>query len=110
MALIERRYSSENKDSIPDAHEIFHPRGVPVCQTNAAVTGGAADGLGIVRTVDADAGLVQTHPKDANEVIRTWWKIVIVFRAHTVIEHPFIIAEPWPNVYAENLPGAHWRR
>ena len=76
--------SLENKDSISYAYEVFHARGIPVCQPNAAVTGGAADGFGIVRAVDADAGLVQTHPKDANEVIRTRWKIVKVFRAYTV--------------------------
>src|SRR4029434_10942664 len=33
-----------------------------------------------------------------------------VFTAHTVIEHSFVIAEPRPNVCAENLPSAHWRR
>src|SRR5213076_1821247 len=58
---------SENENSIPYTYEIFHARSIPVRQANAAVTGGAADGFGIVRAVNPDAGLVQTHPKDANE-------------------------------------------
>src|SRR5205807_1867534 len=101
---------SENENSIPYTYEVFHARGVPVRQANAAVTGGAADCLGIVGAVNADAGLVQTHPKNANEIVRAWWKIVIVFRAHTVIEHAFIVTEPRPDICAENFPSAHRRR
>ena len=52
----------ENEHGIADANQIFHPRGVPVGQANAAVTGGAADCLGIIRTVNTDAGLIQAHP------------------------------------------------
>src|SRR5205823_10149153 len=100
----------ENKDSVPYTYEVFHAGGVPVRQANAAMTGGAADCLRIVGAVNADAGLVQTHPKDANEVVRAWWKIVIVFRAHAVVEHAFIVAEPRPDIRTQNLPGAHRRR
>src|SRR5947207_9879515 len=74
------------------------------------MTGSAADCLGIVRAVNTDARLVQAHPENTDEIVRAWWKIVIVFRAHTVIEHPFVIAEPRPDVCAENLPRAHWSR
>src|SRR5437899_6479334 len=101
---------SENENSIPYTYEVFHARSIPVRQANATMTGGAADCLGIVSAVNADAGLVQTHPKNANEIIRAWRKIVVVFRAHAVVEHAFIVAEPRPNIRAENLPSAHWRR
>src|SRR5436305_3824208 len=101
---------SENENSIPYTYEIFHARSIPVRQANATVTGSAADGFGIVRAVNPDAGLVQTHPKNANEIVRTWWKVVIVFRAHAVVEHAFIVAEPRPDIRTENLPGAHRRR
>src|SRR2546423_1345576 len=101
---------SENENSIPYTYEVFHARSIPVRQANATMTGGAADCLGIVGAVNADAGLVQTHPKNTNEIVWTWWKIVIVFCAHAVVEHAFIVAEPRPNIRAENLPSAHWRR
>src|SRR4029434_3026469 len=89
----------ENKDSIPYAYEVFHARSIPVCQANAAVTGGAPDGFGIVRAVNADARLVQTHPENPDEIVRTRRKIVIIFSAHTVIEHSFIVAAPVLDLY-----------
>src|SRR6266478_3176789 len=97
---------SENKDSIPYTYEVFHARSIPVRQANATMTGGAADCLGIVGAVNADAGLVQTHPKNANEIVRTWWKVVIVFCSHAVVEYAFIVAEPRPDIRTENLPCA----
>src|SRR5437773_12489504 len=48
--------------------------------------------------------------KTAYEIVRTWWKVVIVFGAHAVVEHAFIVAEPRPDIGTENLPGAHRRR
>jgi hypothetical protein len=56
----------ENEDGVADTDEVFHARGIPVRKANAAVTRGASDCLGIVRAVNPDAGLVQTHPKNAN--------------------------------------------
>src|SRR5437764_13251112 len=88
----------ENKDSIPYTYEVFHAGGVPVRQANAAVTGGAADCLRIVGAVNADAGLVQTHPKDANEAVRAGWKIVIVLRAHADVEHALYLADPRTDI------------
>src|SRR5205823_2219115 len=58
---------------------------------------------------NADTRLVQAHPKNADEIIRTWRKVVIVLSAHTIIEHPFIVTEPRPNVRSENFPCAHRR-
>ena len=48
----------EDEDGIADANEVFHTRGVPVCQANTAMAGGTANCLGIVRPVNANAGLV----------------------------------------------------
>src|SRR5438552_17440218 len=101
---------SENKNGIPYTYEIFHARSIPVCQANAAVTGCAADGFGIVRAVNSDAGLVQSHPKDANEIVRTRWQVVMVLGAHAVLEHPFIVAEPRPDIGTAHLPAAPRRR
>src|SRR5213076_2756861 len=101
---------SENENSIPYTYEIFHARSIPVRQANAAVTGGAADGFGIVRVVNLDAGFFFFKQKTAYEIVRTWWKVVIVFGAHAVVEHAFIVAEPRPDIGTENLPGAHRRR
>ena len=61
---------SKNDDRVADADEVFDARGVPVGQADAAVASGTADGLRIVRAVDADAGLVQAHPENAYEIIR----------------------------------------
>src|SRR5919108_5140099 len=44
----------ENDHRIPDAHEILYARGVPIREANAAVTRGTANGLRIVRAVNAD--------------------------------------------------------
>src|SRR5438876_3606791 len=105
-----RSPGSENDDSIAYTHEVFHARSVPVRQPNAAVTCGAADCLWIVRAVNADARFVQAHPQDPNEVVWARWEVVIVFRAHTIVEHAFIVAKPRPNARAENFPRAHRRR
>jgi hypothetical protein len=61
---------SKNDDRVAHADEVFDARSVPVGQADAAVAGGAADRLRIVRAVDADAGLVQAHPKNTYEIIR----------------------------------------
>src|SRR4029077_10557900 len=61
---------SENYHSIANAHQVLHARGVPVREANATVTCGTADCLGIVRAMNTNARLVQTHPKNADEVVR----------------------------------------
>src|SRR4030095_6148706 len=57
------RSALENDHRIPDAHQLFDSRSIPVGQTNTAVTRGTADRLGIVRAMNADAGLIQAHPE-----------------------------------------------
>ena len=52
----------ENDDGIPDAHEVFHARGVPVGQANTAVARSAANRLRIIRAVNTDSRFVQAHP------------------------------------------------
>src|SRR3982074_1389606 len=47
--------SLENNHCVSDAHEIFHARGVPVCEANTTVTCSPSYGLRIVRAVNADA-------------------------------------------------------
>src|SRR5216684_3209549 len=81
MARFESGQASENNDRIADADEIFESRGVPVRETNATVTGGAADRLRIIRAVDPDAGFVQAHPNYTDEIVRAGRKIVIILRA-----------------------------
>src|SRR5438046_9288276 len=66
---------SENKNGIPYTYEIFHASRIPVCQANAAVTVCAAAGFAIVRGVNSDAGLVQTHPRHTPESLRTRWPV-----------------------------------
>ena len=52
----------KNHNGIANADEILQSSRIPVRQANAAVTGGPADGLGIIGSVNADPGLVQGHP------------------------------------------------
>src|SRR6266487_146914 len=68
--VADNAFHLKNEDCIADADEVFHPRGVPVCQANAAVTGGTANCLRIVRAVNADARLVQPHPENTYEIVR----------------------------------------
>ncbi len=105
-----RPYHLENDHGIPGAHKILHSRGVPVGEANTTVARGAANGLGIIRAVNADAGFVQAHPENADQIVRAGRKIVKIFRAHTVIKHAFVIPEPRPNGHTENFPCAHRRR
>src|SRR5438094_10415223 len=58
---------SENKNGIHYTYEIFHARSIPVCQAHAAVTGCAADGIGIVRAVLSDAARVYSHHRYDND-------------------------------------------
>src|SRR6266481_3419902 len=97
---------SKNDHRISDAHQVLYSRGVPVCQTNATVTRSAANCLGIIRAVNADARFVQAHPENADQIVRPRREVVVVLGAHAIVEHPFIIAEPWPNTRAENFPYA----
>src|SRR5260370_20262383 len=62
---------SENDNGVANADEVFDARGVPVGQSNTAVTCGPTYGLRIVRSVDTDARFVQAHPENADEVVRT---------------------------------------
>src|SRR5439155_15461868 len=95
---------------VPYANEIFHARGVPVCEANTTVACGAANCLGIIRPVNADAWFIQPHPENAHQVVRARWEIVIVLSAHTVVQHAFIVTEPWPDSRPQNFPCAYWRR
>jgi hypothetical protein len=47
----------KNGNNVIDSHEFLHPRGVPVCGANAAVTGSAADCFRLISAVDADMRL-----------------------------------------------------
>src|SRR5438874_1236326 len=110
MARLISGQASENYDRVADADQVFDANGVPVGQTNATVTRGAADRLRIIRSVNADAGFVQAHPKHAHEIVRSRWKMEIVFGADTVIQHSFIVPKPGPGCGALNFPSANWRR
>src|SRR5436305_8271894 len=101
---------SENDHGIANSDEIFHSGGVPVCQSDATVTRGATYGLWIIRPVNPNARSVQTHPENADEIVRTGRKIVIILGAHAVIEHTLIITEPRPNRRAEDFPRSDGRR
>src|SRR5881398_3572416 len=94
---------SENDDGIADADQVFDAGGIPVGQTNASVAGSATDRLRIIGSVNADAGFVQAHPDDADKIVGTWREIIIIFRADSVVEHPFIVAKPRPGRRALNL-------
>ena len=48
---------SKNGNDIADGHEFLHPRGVPVCRPDAAVTGSAADRFRLIRSVNANMRL-----------------------------------------------------
>ena len=65
-----RRIYLKNNYGVADAHEVFDTRSVPVGQANATMARGAADCLWIIRAVNADAGFVQTHPQNADEIVR----------------------------------------
>src|SRR5438552_18677981 len=52
------RVDLKDADSIADAHQIFHARSVPVRQAIAAMTGGAANCLGIVCAMNPNARFV----------------------------------------------------
>src|SRR4029453_4661869 len=48
----------EDEHGVSDAHDVFYACGVPICQSNAAMAGSPADGLRIVRAVNANARFV----------------------------------------------------
>ena len=56
--LEDNAFHLENEDRVPNADQVLHPRGVPVRETNATMTSGAADCLGIICAVNANARLV----------------------------------------------------
>src|SRR5438309_10049064 len=97
MARFESGQASENNDRIADADEVFDSRGVPVRETNATVTGGAADRLRSVCAVNAGAGFIQAHPNYTDEIVRARRDIVIICRASSVVAHSFVVAVPWPG-------------
>src|SRR5205809_5877480 len=94
---------SKNDHGIANSDEIFHSGGVPVCQSDATVTRGATYGLWIIRPVNPNARSVQTHPENADEIVRTGRKIVIILGVRVNIENKIIIAKPWSNVNSEDF-------
>lgn len=56
------------------AEEQREADGVPVGEADAAGTEGAADGFGIVRSVEADAWLVDSGPENAHGVVWSGWE------------------------------------
>src|SRR5438270_2794369 len=102
--------ASENDYGVAHADEVFDANGVPVSETNATVTCCPADRLRIIRSVNADAGFVQAHPKHADEIVRSGREIKIIFGADAIIQHSFIVAKPWPGCGALNFPGPNRRR
>src|SRR5882762_8024117 len=105
----EGEQESINLDHVSGTDEIFHACGVPVRQPNATVAGGAPDRLWIVRAVNPDARFVESGPENADEIIWTRRKIVILLGADAVVEHAFVVAKPGPDGHAENFPGPFWR-
>src|ERR1700736_154017 len=110
MARFKCEQASENDDRISDADELFDPDGVPIRQTNAAVTRSPADRFRIIGAVDADTRSVQAHPDYANEIVRAGRKVVVIFSPNAVIEHSFVVAKPGPSRRTNNLPGANRSR
>ena len=105
-----QRLHLENDDGVAFADEVFHAGGVPVGEANAAVAGGAADGLRIVRAVNADAGFVQAHPENADEIVRAGREIIEIFRAHAVVRACLRRNETMARwSHAENFPCADRR-
>ena len=100
----------ENDNCSPNAHEILHARSVPVGEANASVASSAANCLRIIRAVNTDARLVQAQPQNADEIVRARGEIVIILSSHAVVQHAFIVAEPGPNVCAQDFPCADRRR
>ena len=98
---------SEDDDGIAYANEVFNSRGVPVGQADAAVAGGATDGFGIVGAVDANTGLVDPYPKETYQIVRPRGKVVVIVSPNTVVQHPFIVTEPWPDGCPQYFPRAH---
>ena len=49
----------KDEHGIPHAHEVFHPRGVPVGEANAAVARSPSNCFRIIRAVNTDPGFVK---------------------------------------------------
>src|SRR5262249_3601373 len=94
----------------PDAYEIFHAGRVPVREPNTAVACGAANCLWIIRAVNTDPWSIQAHPKNADQVVRARREIVIILRAHSVVEHALVVPKPRPDRCTQNFPCADRRR
>ena len=75
-ALVGNSSLPEDRDGVANRHQFLHPRRVPVRGANAAVAGGAADRLGIIRAVNPDVWLVQSHPENADRIVRSRRQIV----------------------------------
>src|SRR5437763_12787252 len=84
---------SEDRDGVAHRDQFLDPRLIPVRGANAAVARGPADRLGIVGAVNADMGLVQSHPQNADRVIRPRRQIVKDARFFAVLEHAFVVTE-----------------
>ena len=65
------RLRSINLDSHSHGDLINDSGRVPVCQADAPVAGRAANRIGAVRTVNANALFVQTNPDDPNRIAGT---------------------------------------
>src|ERR1700736_3880043 len=110
MTRLGTEQASENDDGIADADEVFHSNADSAPQMNATLYGSAPNRLRIVGSVYADAGFVQAHPNHPYEIVRAGREIVIIFRADAVVQHAFVVSEPWPGGGALNFPCSNRRR
>ena len=103
----------EDRHRIPHRDQLSHARGVPIGSANAAMARGASDRLGIVRAVNADVRLVQSHPEHAHRIVRPGRQIVKGARFFAVIEHALVVSENRQGCDAQNFPepigAAAWR-
>ena len=83
---------------------------VPICSPHAAVAGEGANAVGIIRAVDADAGLAEADPTDADGVIRAAWEHVKLAGSDATVEHAFVPAECGHGSNAEDAPFPPGRR
>jgi hypothetical protein len=99
----------EDGDYVADGHKFLHPRGVPVCSSDTAVTGSAANCFRLIRAVDADMRLAQRHPQNAHWIIRTGRQNECGIALNSVIQNAFIVAKDRQDRDAVNFPYADRR-
>jgi hypothetical protein len=90
-------------------HFFNEAHNVPICESNAAVTGGTSDRIGNASAVQADAFFAKLNPYDADRIVGPGLEHVVFVAAFATIQHGFVPAEIGQFRDAFHFPVANRR-